>query len=137
MVLQENPPIAPDELFSTKETAELLGIAVSTAASYVDRGLLHEADPDSYRIRISGAEIIRFIENREKEKRKKEKAKAAENERKSQQCFGCIYWKYDRGINWYFCHYAFDTGSLRGMPQKDCYKHENTPYTPKKARWTY
>lgn len=137
MTLQEKSPIAPNELFSTKETAELLGIGVSTVASYVDRGLLRETDPDSYRIRISGAEIIRFINEREKENQRREKAKAQKAQKKSPPCKGCIYWKFDRGTNRHFCHYAFDTGSLRGIPKQDCYKHENTPYTPKKARWTY
>lgn len=49
---------------------------------------------------------------------------------KTERCFGCIY----RGMlgNCSACLYAITTGNLRGMPVEECYKHENTPYKPKK-----
>lgn len=50
------------------------------------------------------------------------------------KCIGCMYWKSIAGGNTapYGCHYLLETHEIRGIPPIECYKHEGTPYTPKK-----
>lgn len=43
------------------------------------------------------------------------------------KCVGCRYYRFLSGVD-YACHYAIDTGKLRKIPAKDCYKHDGTPY---------
>lgn len=46
------------------------------------------------------------------------------------ECKGCIYYRILYGTT-YACNYCVDTGYLRGIYPENCYKQENTPYTPK------
>ena len=46
------------------------------------------------------------------------------------RCVGCKYWQPMH--NGRACHYAIDTGRLRGIPPRDCYGHAGTPYTPER-----
>lgn len=46
-------------------------------------------------------------------------------------CKGCYYWRYMHGGT-NACYYAIDTEKLRHMPAADCYKHDGTPYRPKR-----
>lgn len=50
------------------------------------------------------------------------------------ECRGCEYWRaIGHGKQCIrACHYCIETGNLRGMPAAECYKHEGTPYKPKK-----
>lgn len=45
-------------------------------------------------------------------------------------CKGCYYYRSGCGVpgTYMMCHYACDTGTLRGIRPADCYKHEGTPY---------
>lgn len=47
------------------------------------------------------------------------------------QCVGCCYWR-RLGSTCMACHYPIEVGKLRPMRPKDCYKHEGTPYAPKR-----
>ena len=48
-------------------------------------------------------------------------------------CVGCRYWqKFDNYIM--CCHYCYETGRPRGILPKECYRHEGTPYSPKKPQ---
>lgn len=45
-------------------------------------------------------------------------------------CDGCIYYRIlTSGM--YACHYCIDTGKLRRIPPKMCYRHRGTPYQRK------
>ena len=51
------------------------------------------------------------------------------------KCIGCYYYRHTSSAGQYIaCHYSIDTGTLRGIPPKDCYKKPNTPYTPMRER---
>lgn len=82
---------------------------------------------------------MRHVRNKRLQEKQKAIKRAAEvNERtgykdkfETVECKDCVYWKIFYGAT-YACHYCIDTGNLRDIPPKDCYKRENTPYTPKK-----
>lgn len=50
------------------------------------------------------------------------------------ECRGCEYWRPMGNSSkcMHACHYCIETGNLRDMPAAECYKHEGTPYKPKK-----
>ena len=50
------------------------------------------------------------------------------------ECRGYEYWRTMGNSSkcMHACHYCIETGNLRGMPAAECYKHEGTPYKPKK-----
>lgn len=50
------------------------------------------------------------------------------------ECRGCEYWRTMGNSSkcMHACHYCLETGNPRGMPAAECYKHEGTPYKPKK-----
>lgn len=50
------------------------------------------------------------------------------------ECRGCYYWRTMGNSSkcMHACHYCLETGNPRGMPAAECYKHEGTPYKPKK-----
>ena len=57
------------------------------------------------------------------------------------KCIGCYYYR-SLSQNKYMddccCHYLIDTGNMRKIPPSECYRHEGTPYLPKKRepqRW--
>ena len=51
------------------------------------------------------------------------------------RCDGCRYYRnldgLDGGGDYFACHYCIDTGRLRGVLPKDCYRHPGTPYREK------
>ena len=51
------------------------------------------------------------------------------------KCVGCYYYRRfsaTYGRNTKCCHYALETGEIRGMLPVECYKHEGTPYTTRR-----
>lgn len=97
------------------------------------------------------APIVRAYQAREQSRRKAEKERLkraearakreAEGEKKKPapavvKCRGCVYYRRLSSGNSCSaaCHYALDTGVLRKIPPAECYKHEGTPYTPKKPK---
>lgn len=55
--------------------------------------------------------------------------------RKLTRCGGCYYWRPIADGNrasMKVCHYCIDTSVPRGIPARECYKHEGTPYRPEK-----
>lgn len=57
------------------------------------------------------------------------------------KCIGCYYYRslsQNKYMDDYCCHYLIDTGNMRKIPPSECYRHEGTPYLPKKRepqRW--
>ena len=47
------------------------------------------------------------------------------------ECKGCYYWR-QMWVGLNGCHYRLETLKLREIPPIDCYKHEGTPYKPKR-----
>ena len=56
-------PINPDSVYSREETAELLGVSLSTVKRLIAAGQLQASRPDSIRrIFIKGSSILRMLE---------------------------------------------------------------------------
>lgn len=72
---------------------------------------------------------------KEKEWNKKKRRKPREKQQKPKSevvnCKGCFYWR-NMYVGANACHYPIETNQLRPMPAADCYKHDGTPYRPKK-----
>jgi excisionase family DNA binding protein len=57
-------PINPDSVYSREETAELLGVSLSTIKRLIAAGQLEASRPDSIRrIFIKGSSILRMLED--------------------------------------------------------------------------
>ena len=56
-------PINPDAIYSREETAELLGVSLSTVKRLIAAGQLQASRPDSIRrIFIKGSSILQMLE---------------------------------------------------------------------------
>ena len=68
-------------------------------------------------------------------KKKKKKKKKRIKDPTVVKCEGCTYYRQIvEGTKIWCCNYFLDTGELRGIPPKDCYKKPGTPYTPKQEK---
>jgi excisionase family DNA binding protein len=57
-------PINPDAIYSREETAELLGVSLSTVKRLIAAGQLEASRPESIRrIFIKGSSILRMLED--------------------------------------------------------------------------
>ena len=57
-------PINPDSVYSREETAELLGVSLSTIKRLIAAGQLEASRPDSIRrIFIKGSSILQMLED--------------------------------------------------------------------------
>jgi excisionase family DNA binding protein len=56
-------PIEPDAIYSREETADLLGVSLSTVKRLIAAGQLEASRPDSIRrVFIKGSSILRMLE---------------------------------------------------------------------------
>ena len=59
----QRQPIHPDAVYSREETAELLGVSLSTIKRLIAAGQLEASRPDSIRrVFIKGSSIMRMLE---------------------------------------------------------------------------
>jgi excisionase family DNA binding protein len=62
-VMIKREPINPDSVYSREETAELLGVSLSTVKRLIAAGQLQASRPDSIRrIFIKGSSILHMLE---------------------------------------------------------------------------
>lgn len=61
--------------------------------------------------------------------------KGKKKDTKVVECKGCYYYRpLASTVQNYACNYSLDTGEIRGIPPRDCYKKPNTPYSPIRER---
>jgi excisionase family DNA binding protein len=63
MDYMKREPIEPDAIYSREETADLLGVSLSTVKRLIAAGQLEASRPDSIRrVFIKGSSILRMLE---------------------------------------------------------------------------
>lgn len=62
--MMKRDPINPDAVYSREETADLLGVSLSTVKRLIAAGQLEASRPESIRrVFIKGASILRMLED--------------------------------------------------------------------------
>lgn len=78
------------------------------------------------------------MESREQErgKRRRDQDRQADLRNGITRCSGCIYYRPAGSAPDFYmmCHYALDTGRLRGIRPADCYRRPGGPYRPRRRR---